>query len=146
MSFEFSEHSECSGRSGSSDNKLFVLSQQRYQFLYLLSREILFLDEEVDEAGCRAAEEAILDTAHIVAGVLAMLHQRIEAVLLAYGFAGHKLLLLQYAQEGEHRIVGWLGLGKLLQDLAHRTLPHIPQDIHHLQFGTGQFVRTFHIS
>ena len=38
----------------------------------------------------------------------------------------HKLLLLQYAQEGEHRIVGWLGLGKLLQYLAHRALPHIP--------------------
>ena len=65
-------------------NQLFVLSQQRYQLLYFLSREVLLLDEKVDEAGSRATEEVVLNASHVVAGVLAVLHQRIESVLLAY--------------------------------------------------------------
>ena len=88
--------------------------QQFDQLHYLLRREVLLLDEEVDEVCCRATEEGVLHILQEAATVLVVLDEWIEAVLLAYGLAGNILLLAQDAKEGEHGVIGRLGLGELL--------------------------------
>ena len=120
--------------------------QQFDQLLYLLRREVLLLDEEVDEVCCRATEEGVLHILQEAATVLVVLDERIESVLLAYGLAGNILLLAQDAKEGEHGVIGRLGLGELLQHLIDRSLLEVPQDVHYLQLSTGEFVGPFHYS
>ena len=130
--------------SGASDNKLFVLSQQSNQLINLLGREVLLLDKEVDEVCRRTAEEAVFDVAHIVAGVFATQDYWTEPMLLAGSLAGDEALLLQYAQEGEHCVVGRPRLWVVLQHLGNCALADIPEDIHDLQLCTSQFIRSFH--
>ena len=61
---------------------------------------------------------------------------------LAIGLVCDEAFFFENADDGRNGIVGWFGFVHLVEDAVYDGSTPVPQYLHDLQLGTGQFLRS----
>ena len=98
--------------------------------------------EERNQPADGTAEKIIQHGVHIAARIVVLRDDGVVFVGLAIGLVCDEALFFENADDGRNGIVGGFGFVHLVEDAVYDGGAPVPQYLHDLQFGTGQFLRS----